>query len=74
MSQNSLHILQPKHTLLKPAEAEKILEEFNISALQLPKIKITDPALPKGANVGDVIKIERKDEQGTHPYHRVVVL
>jgi len=74
MSQTSSHVLQPKHTLLKPAEAEKILEEFNISALQLPKIKITDPALPKGANVGDVIKIERKDEQGIHLYHRVVVL
>jgi DNA-directed RNA polymerase subunit H len=74
MPPNSLHILQPKHTLLKSEESEKILDKFNISALQLPKIKITDPALPKGANVGDVIKIERKDEQGVHLYHRVVVL
>ena len=74
MSQTSLHILQPKHTLLKAEETETILNKFNISALQLPKIKITDPALPNGANVGDVIKIERKDEQGIHIYYRVVVL
>ena len=74
MSQTSPHILQPKHTLLKTEEAEKILEKFNISASQLPKIKITDPALPNGANVGDIIKIERKDEQGIHLYYRAVIL
>ena len=74
MSQNSSHILQPKHTLMKSDEAEKILDKFNVSGIQLPKIKITDPALPNGANVGDLIKIERKDEQGTHTYYRVVVL
>jgi DNA-directed RNA polymerase subunit H (RpoH/RPB5) len=74
MPQNSPHILQPKHILLKSEETEKMLDKFNISLTQLPKIKITDPALPKGANVSDVIKIERKDEQGTHVYYRVVVL
>ena len=74
-SSPALHILQPKHTLLKADEAEKILDKFNISVAQLPKIKITDPALPKGANVGDVIKIERKDENLGHAvYYRVVIL
>lgn len=68
------HILQPKHTILKQEEIDKILENYNISLSQLPKIKISDPALPEGANVGDVIKIERKDESGTHPYFRVVIL
>jgi DNA-directed RNA polymerase subunit H len=68
------HILQPKHTILKQEEAEKLLEKYNVSFAQLPKIKIIDPALPEGANVGDVIKIERKDETGTHVYYRVVVL
>ena len=69
------HILQPKHTVLPLKEADKILEEFNISHTQLPKMKITDPALPEGANVGDMIKIERKDEDGKiTPYFRVVVL
>jgi DNA-directed RNA polymerase subunit H len=73
MSQTS-HVLQPKHTLLKQEETEKILDKFNISIIQLPKIKITDPALPKGANVGDLIKIERDDDTGKHVYYRAVVL
>ncbi len=71
---STFHILQPKHTILKQKEAEKILEEYNISLTQLPKIKITDVALPEGANVGDIIKIERKEEDGTQVYFRVVVL
>ena len=68
------HVLQPKHILLKQEEAEKILDKFNISLVQLPKIKVTDPALPNGANVGDVIKIEREDDSGEHIYYRAVVL
>jgi len=69
-----MHILQPKHTLLKSAEVEKLLLEYNISLTQLPKIKITDPALPEGANVGDVIEIEHKNEDSKASYYRVVVL
>lgn len=68
------HILQPKHSLLKQEEADKILDKFNISIIQLPKIKITDSALPKGANVGDVIKIEREDDSGKYVYYRAVIL
>ncbi len=68
------HILQPKHIILKQNEAEKILAKFNISLAQLPKIHLSDPALPKGTIVGDVVKIERKDEEGTHEYFRVVIL
>jgi len=71
----TFHILQPKQTILKQKEAEGILTEFNISLAQLPKIKVTDPGLPQGANVGDVIKVERKDEEGkVTPYYRVVIL
>jgi DNA-directed RNA polymerase subunit H len=68
------HILQPKHSILKQNEVEETLKELNISLAQLPKIKSDDPALPEGAVVGDVIKIERKEEEGTHEYLRVVVL
>jgi len=73
---NFSHILQPKHIILKPKEAEKLIAEYNISVAQLPKIKVTDPALPDGANVGDIIKIERKDQESgkTTPYYRVVVV
>jgi len=69
-----MHILQPKHTTLKQGEVEDLLKNYNISLTQLPKIKITDPALPEGANVGDVIKVEHKDEDKVSFYYRVVVL
>lgn len=69
-----MHILQPKHTKLKLAEAEKLLQELNISRSQLPKIKSDDPALPPECKEGDVIKIERKNVEGEiEAYHRVVI-
>jgi DNA-directed RNA polymerase subunit H (RpoH/RPB5) len=68
-----MHILQPKHTKLKAEEAKKILEKYSISHSQLPKIKVEDPALPKGCVVGDIIKIERKDEDKVVEYFRVVI-
>ena len=49
------HILQPKHTIIKSQDAEKILLKYNVSLVQLPKIHLADPALPKGAIVGDVV-------------------
>jgi len=68
-----MHILQPKHTKLKPQEAEALLNDLNISLAQLPKIKINDPGLPDGSEVGDLIKIEREDEEGEiFIYYRVV--
>jgi len=68
------HILQPKHTILKQQEAEKVLLKYNISFSQLPKIHLADPGLPKEAIVGDIIKIERKEDGETREYFRVVVL
>ncbi len=68
-----MHILQPKHIKLDEKEAEKLLEELNISKSQLPKILSTDPALPEGCIVGDIIKIERKEEDKIDIYYRVVV-
>lgn len=68
------HVLQSKHSILKTKEAEELAKKFNISITQFPKIKITDPAIPDGASVGDLIKIERKDEAGNHVYYRVVII
>ena len=68
-----MHILQPKHSKLKPEEAKKILSELNIAVSQIPRINITDAALPEGCNVGDIIKIERKIEDGVQAYYRIVV-
>ena len=68
-----MHILQPKHTKLKSEEVKKLIEKYNISFSQLPKIKKDDPALPEGVEIGDVFKIERKDEGKNIIYFRVVV-
>ena len=69
-----MYITQLKHSKLKPEEAEKLLVKLNISKIQLPKILSTDAALPKGCNVGDIIKIERKDKDLDNlVYFRVVV-
>jgi DNA-directed RNA polymerase subunit H len=81
-----MHILQPKHTKLKEKETQEVLENFNISKAQLPKILSTDPALPEECEVGDIIKIERKEPAGSasdknqlkeegkiYTYYRVVV-
>jgi DNA-directed RNA polymerase subunit H len=72
-----MHELQPKHTKLKREEVEKLTSQLNISLAQLPKIRITDPALPEGCEIEDVIKIERAEikedgEKIAYPYYRVV--
>lgn len=69
-----MHILQPKHIKLKQEEVDKLLIDLNISTGQLPKIKITDTALPEGCNMGDIFKIERKVDGKTTFYYRVVAV
>lgn len=68
-----MHILQPKHTKLKPEELKKLLDTFRISVGQLPKIKATDPGVPEGAQRGDVIRIERIVGDSKQEYYRVVI-
>jgi len=68
-----MHILQPKHSKLNEKEVEELLSKLNVSKAQLPKILSTDPALPEDCIVGDIIKIERREEDKTHIYFRVVV-
>ncbi|MBU0976961.1 MAG: DNA-directed RNA polymerase subunit H [Nanoarchaeota archaeon] len=68
-----MHILQPKHAKLKSDEVKKLLDRYNISLSQLPKIHANDPALPEGCVIGDVIKLERKDGDKLEVYYRVVV-
>jgi DNA-directed RNA polymerase subunit H (RpoH/RPB5) len=69
-----MHILQPKHTKLSESEIEKLLAELNISTAQLPKIKITDIALPEKSEIGDIIKIERNIEGKKTFFYRVVAV
>jgi len=68
-----MHVLQPKHSKLKSEEVTKLLEKYNISLTQLPKIKFNDPGLPENCEVGNVIKIERKEKGKIIEYFRVVV-
>ena len=68
-----MHILQPKHTKLSEKDVQALLAKYNISKAQLPKILSTDAGLPEGCEIGDVLKIERKEEDKTNIYYRVVV-
>lgn len=69
-----MHILQPKQTKLKQEEVSKLLVKYNISLAQLPKISKEDPAIFElNAQLGEVIKIERKTVDGSEDYFRVVV-
>jgi DNA-directed RNA polymerase subunit H (RpoH/RPB5) len=68
-----MHILQPKHTKLNEKEAQELLKKYNVSKSQIPRILITDSALPEGCNVGDVIKVERVEDDKVNIYFRVVI-
>jgi len=69
-----MHVLQPKHSKLKQEEVSKLLVKYNISLAQLPKISKEDSAVINlTANVGDVVRIERKLDEGSEEYFRVVV-
>lgn len=68
-----MHILQPKHTKMKPEEVKQMTSKYNISVSQLPRIKVTDAALPEDSQTGDVVKIERKFGDKLRVYYRVIV-
>ena len=68
-----MHILQSKHSKLNEKETQELLDKLNISKSQLPKILLGDPGLPENSEIGDVIKIERKEENKINIYFRVVV-
>jgi DNA-directed RNA polymerase subunit H len=53
------HELVPEHSLLDDEVLEGVLDEYDIDRTDLPKIKRRDPALPDGAEPGDVVKVTR---------------
>ena len=70
----SQHELVPEHTLLDEPEVEDVLEEYQVKKTNLPKIKRKDPALPKEAEPGDVVRIERDSRTtDTAVVYRLVV-
>jgi DNA-directed RNA polymerase subunit H (RpoH/RPB5) len=68
-----MHILQSKQTKLKEKEVEEQLKKLNISKAQLPKILADDPSLSEDCEIGDVIKINRREGEKINTYYRVVV-
>lgn len=74
------HILVPEHILLADDERESVLEKYQISIDNLPKIRIKDPAIRNLGTAespivpGDIIKIVRRSPTaGTAIAYRVVV-
>jgi DNA-directed RNA polymerase subunit H len=55
----SQHELVPEHTVLDDDDAEAVLDEYDVTRTALPKIKLDDPALPEGAEPGDIVEIVR---------------
>ena len=69
------HYLVPKHELLTEEEKQELLKKYNIRLLDLPKIKLSDPAIKNlGAKPGDIVRIIRNSPTaGESIYYRVVV-
>ena len=67
-----MHTFQPKHSKIKKEDAHKLLEYYNISLVQLPKVQIEDPAvIDLHLEAGDIVKIERKEDGELNVYFRV---
>jgi DNA-directed RNA polymerase subunit H len=69
------HILVPKHIKMSEGEVQALLEKYNISINQLPKILKSDAAIKNlNPEVGEVFKIERESiTAGKSFYYRAVV-
>jgi len=69
------HMLVPEHSKLNKAEINELLDKYNITVSELPKISSNDSAIQNlNAKPGDVIKIKRKSPTaGESIYYRVVI-
>ncbi|MBW3010956.1 DNA-directed RNA polymerase subunit H [Candidatus Woesearchaeota archaeon] len=68
------HELIPKHAKIGDRAVKELLEKYNITKAQLPKILASDVVIKNmGLKVGDVLKIERNSPTaGKSVYYRVV--
>lgn len=76
-AQSFSHEFVPPHEVLPKKQKEEILAQLGVGQNQLPRIKKGDPAIASlGAEIGDVIKITRKDSKADtteYAYYRIVV-
>ena len=68
------HILTPKHYKLGDKEKQHLLEKYNVTSKELPKILKIDSAIKElNSKPGDIIKITRKSQTaGESIFYRVV--
>ena len=68
------HFLTPKHLKLSEKEKTALLQKYNATLKELPKILKGDAAISNlSAEVGDVVKVIRKSHTaGESVYYRVV--
>jgi len=65
------HEIIPEHRVLSKDDAEKVLADFRVSRIQIPKIHAKDAALAgKGAKAGQIVGITRLDGS---QYYRLVI-
>ena len=69
------HFLVPQHTKLTKEKKQELLEKYNITVNELPRITKHDPAIGHlSVNSGDVIKVIRPSgTSGKSVYYRVVI-
>lgn len=69
------HVLVPKHEKISEEQKQALLERYNITIKELPKIDINDPGIRHlDAQPGDIIKITRSSPTaGTTTFYRGVM-
>lgn len=69
------HELVPKHEILSPEEAKKLLKKYRLKPHQLPMIKSSDiVVIAIGAKPGDILRIVRDSATtGKHVTYKLVV-
>ncbi len=67
--------LVPDCKIMSPEEEKKLLEKYNITKQQLPRIRLTDPvAKALDAKLGNIIEFTRTSKTaGLSKFYRVVV-
>lgn len=69
------HQLVCKHSKVADTEKESLLQKYDITQHDLPKIMSHDPAIKHlSAKAGDIVKIERESKTaGKSAYYREVI-
>ena len=63
------HMLVPKHIKLSEKEKKELLDRYNITQKELPKINPKDPAIESlSAKEGDIIKVIRPSRTAGEAY------